>query len=440
MMEQREIKVSVVMPVYNAAKYLEMALSSLVKQTLKEIEIICVDDGSTDNSWEILEHFAEQDSRFTLLRQNNMYAGVARNNGMKIATGKYLSFLDADDYFKSEMLEKAYESAETYNADITVFGAEHFKDTVKNAYHSLQMQEKLLPEGEFFAKKELQEVLFTFTTTSPWNKIFKHDFVRKQNLQFQPCKRVNDAYFVDMALALADKISVVREDLICYRIGNSSSLQGTKNESPLQFVTVFYEIQQELEARGLYAKLGKSFRNAFLNSCIYNLGTLTQAAAFEELYRKLQEDIFQKFHIAGTDAADYYNKQAYGQYEYIMQNSAVEYWMDKYKRLKAVTGEYDYLFPYEQIKEGSRIILYAAGKVGKQFYAQIQKNRYCNIVMWVDKNYENYNGYEVEIGAPDKIAQVMFDKIVIAIEDMEVKKSVFAYLQSLGVEKEKIVL
>lgn len=101
-----DIKVSVIIPVYNVEKYLRQNLESVQKQTLKDIEIICVDDGSTDSSCKIAEEFAAADSRFVVIKQQNGGAGAARNNGLRHAKGKYLSFLDSDDFFEPDMLEK----------------------------------------------------------------------------------------------------------------------------------------------------------------------------------------------------------------------------------------------------------------------------------------------------------------------------------------------
>ena len=114
------VKVSVILPVYNEEKYLPQCLDSICGQTLREIEIICVDDGSTDSSPQILEGYAKKDARVKLIRQENQFAGVARNKGMSYATGKYLSFLDADDYYAPEMLEKMAEEAEKNKADIVI--------------------------------------------------------------------------------------------------------------------------------------------------------------------------------------------------------------------------------------------------------------------------------------------------------------------------------
>ena len=113
------VKVSVIIPVYNVEPYLKQCMDSVVGQTLKDIEIICVDDGSTDGSLDILKEYATEDSRIQIIEQKNAGAGAARNNGMRHATGKYLSFLDSDDFFEPRMLEKAYDLAEKDQADFS---------------------------------------------------------------------------------------------------------------------------------------------------------------------------------------------------------------------------------------------------------------------------------------------------------------------------------
>ena len=119
-------KVSVIIPVYNAEQYLRQCLDSVVGQTLKDIEIICVDDGPQDNSVAILKEYAARDSRLRLIREKNRGAGAARNQGLREATGEYLSFLDADDFFEPDMLEKAVARAEEYDAQIVVFNSDQY--------------------------------------------------------------------------------------------------------------------------------------------------------------------------------------------------------------------------------------------------------------------------------------------------------------------------
>ena len=114
------MKISIIVPVYNVEKYLERCLDSLINQTLKDIEIICINDGSTDNSSEILKEYAKKDSRIIIINQNNQGISVARNNGMNKAKGKYIGFVDSDDWVDLDFFEKLYKAAEKHNAQIAV--------------------------------------------------------------------------------------------------------------------------------------------------------------------------------------------------------------------------------------------------------------------------------------------------------------------------------
>ena len=118
--ENTDIKISVVMPVYNAGKYVSRAIRDVLKQTLTDIELICVDDGSTDNSTAIINGFVKKDSRVSCIRQSNAGPSVARNKGFVLAQGKYVIFLDADDMYEPTLLESLYNMAEADNLDVAV--------------------------------------------------------------------------------------------------------------------------------------------------------------------------------------------------------------------------------------------------------------------------------------------------------------------------------
>ena len=115
---QEEVKISIIIPVYNVEKYLHECLDSIINQTFKDLEIICVDDGSTDKSSEILEEYEQKDKRFTVISQPNKGVSAARNRGMQQAKGKYIMFVDSDDYIASNACELIYNSAEEKRCDI----------------------------------------------------------------------------------------------------------------------------------------------------------------------------------------------------------------------------------------------------------------------------------------------------------------------------------
>ncbi len=174
-------KISIIIPVYNVGKFLDKTLNSLINQTYKNIEIICVNDGSTDNSLEILQKFTEKDKRIKVLTQPNSGPATARNNGLENMTGKYVMFCDADDWFEPTMAEEMINAIEENNADFVVCDTnvvDEFEGIdrcdSRNGY-------KISYEGlkKFNSFQEIQNVSFTL-----WNKIFKKSIIDKHNISF----------------------------------------------------------------------------------------------------------------------------------------------------------------------------------------------------------------------------------------------------------------
>lgn len=139
----KKTKVSVILPVYNTEKYLPECLDSLLNQTLKDIEIICINDGSTDNSLEILQEYQANDQRIRILNQENQGAAIARNKGIQMAEGEYLSFLDADDFFDENMLKWSYEKAQKTNSDICIYGSYLYDNLTKKEKNVPLLLEKM---------------------------------------------------------------------------------------------------------------------------------------------------------------------------------------------------------------------------------------------------------------------------------------------------------
>ena len=286
-------KVSIIIPVYNAEKYLGKCLESLLSQTLQEMEIICVDDGSSDGSPEILKRFQERDGRVRILTQENQYAGAARNNGMKEAQGEYLLFLDADDFFENTLLEKVYNQGKKMEADIVLFGAKQYNDKtgiVSPAFWYFK-RDALPRENPFSGKTENTDV-FALVTPAPWTKLFRREFVEKQGLSFQGLQNSNDVYFVLTALALAEKITYVDEELVFYRVGMKGSLQGSKSLHPDCFIEAYAGVYHELRRRGIYERYEEGFMNILLSGCAHNLRTVTDWELRRRICERMAEPEF----------------------------------------------------------------------------------------------------------------------------------------------------
>lgn len=326
-MTDKKVKVTVIIPVYNAEDFLTDTLQDAIGQTLPEIEILCVDDGSTDHSAQIIQQFAQKDARVKLLQQKNQHAGAARNNGIEHASGEYLAFWDADDRFSSDMLEKLYNKITALDADVCVCKANRFDVPTGDLIRSeMYLLEKYLQGAEYYSKETCPEYLFNVATNVPWNKLFRRTFVQEHGLRFENRARANDVYFVMMAFYHAAKIAVVRERLVTYRVNNRTSLTGTQAESPFCAMDAFAEVQKKLEALGGLddSRIRQSFENRVLQSLLYTLHQSLDGQTFEQIYECLRREGFQKFRI--TDREDYYySEDAYRNYQRIMKLQPLDY-------------------------------------------------------------------------------------------------------------------
>lgn len=302
-------KISVVVPVFNVEQVLPQCVESILNQTFKDFEVIFVDDGSEDNSLNILYHYEDMESRIQVLSQQNKYAGVARNRAMQIAQGDYLIFLDSDDFFEPNLLEEMYNSITREDCDICICGANSHNhiSNEKKPIPSL-CKTKFIPENIVFSKNspEYHPYIYCFTTPAPWNKMFKRSFVQKNNLWFQNTRNSNDMFFSLMALSLAEKITINPKSLINYRINNSKSLQATKDSDFYSFYDALSKLKSGLIQRGIYEQVKDPFINFALDCCLYNLGTMKKQTTFLELYDFIKNKAFKELDINSKESDFFY--------------------------------------------------------------------------------------------------------------------------------------
>ena len=217
-------KISVVIPVYNAEKYLRECLDSVVNQTLKDIEIICVNDGSTDNSLSILEEYATQDNRIKIINKENGGVHTARNIGMERACGNYTIFLDADDFFDLRMFEKLYNKAIETDCDIVACETYDFDDVTKEIAIHNSLRKETFPEfKKIFNWKDCKTL--NIINPAPWNKIIKTDFLKETGLKFGKFGPYEDCAFFYSLYAFADSITYIDDILVYYR----NNIQGQRS-------------------------------------------------------------------------------------------------------------------------------------------------------------------------------------------------------------------
>lgn len=219
-------KISLIIPVYNVEEYLKEALDSICNQTLKEFEAILINDGSTDNSLEVIEEYLEKDSRFILITQKNSGPGKARNNGLNMAEGEYIVFMDADDVLPEESLKTRYELIKEKEAEILVGGTFAYNGTEK-----WPIKTHFSKEG--FKSIEHNEDLML--SLGPWNKIFKSELLK--DIKFPTdIKYGEDQVFVMNSYMKAKKIYKTNENVYYYRKRNADenlSLTDLESKKPL---------------------------------------------------------------------------------------------------------------------------------------------------------------------------------------------------------------
>ena len=222
------VKVSVVIPVYNVEDFLAECLDSICNQTLEDIEIICVNDGSKDSSLDILNDYAADDSRITVLDQENGGHAVATNRGMELAQGKYLFLMDSDDILDLNALELSYNLAEEKQVDFVIFQAINYymdkNQLIEEENYSMNALADYVKDS-VFSYRDIRDYVFDITVT-PWSKLYNRKFIEDNNITFPEGLVFDDNVFFYDVLFAAERITFLRKHLFKRRWYPTSSTRA----------------------------------------------------------------------------------------------------------------------------------------------------------------------------------------------------------------------
>lgn len=309
--------VSVIIPVYNCEAFLERTLSSVLGQTLSNIEVICIDDGSSDGSLAVLERFAQTDKRLTVIAQENAGAAAVRNRGLAMARGEYLSFLDADDFFEPQMFEVAYEQAKRHSAQVSVFGCDnYYEESDSYTPCTWSIRSALIPRTEPFCGLDIERDTFKAFVGWAWDKLFLRSFVLEEGLTFQEQRTSNDLLFVFSAIVRAQTI-VTTHRVLAHHRREAGGLSVTREKSWQCFHDALIALRDRLVEWGVYDKLEQDFINYALHFSLWNLDTLAEPT-HSILERKLREEWFDELGITGHEDEYFYNAAEYEHYKRIV--------------------------------------------------------------------------------------------------------------------------
>lgn len=319
-------KVSVIMPVYNVEKYLPQCLESILAQSLNDIEIICVNDGSTDNSLKVLQEFKTCDNRIVIIDKANEGSGVARNAALAIAKGEYVYFVDSDDWLdNSGVLEKLYAKANADVLDILIFGGLscYEKDgkfiKTKGGYSLKHLDKKYF--NKVFSAKDIKKDVFKFPSTA-WTKLYRREFLIDNNIKFQNIKVGQDQLPFFHSMILARRIEVIDEFPYCYRknrIGSAMTVKKKKNFSPIYVTRAIEELLKRLNMEDEYSSLalGKYFAKA------------------TSWLGKFQDDLKQAYYIEYMELLAHLQNSQNGWWKYFNPTIKDGYWILKMKQFVA---------------------------------------------------------------------------------------------------------
>lgn len=269
--------ISVIIAAYNCEKYIKQCIDSLLKQSFKNFEIIVVDDGSTDSTYNILKEYSKKINNIFIYRQQNKFAGEARNNGLSHAKGKYVLFLDADDFFEPNMLMRCYLRATDLDAEIVIFRGREYNDQTKEfSGCKFPVSPELFPSKAICCAEDFGEKLFQANSCIAWNKLIRKSLIDQVGVKFATTKSSNDTVFIYTLLSKAKRITLLDEIFVNYRIGNPNSLQRSKSQSWECICLAFFQLKKKLIEIGKYEGLKRSYINKALQANLYYLSTVDE--------------------------------------------------------------------------------------------------------------------------------------------------------------------
>ena len=243
-------KLSIILPIYNVEKYLNKCIESIINQTLDDIEIICIDDKSTDSSLDILKDYAQKDKRIKVITlTKNQGQGIARNIGINLAKGEYLGFVDPDDWIDNEMYQTMYNQAKKLNSDIVICNYLFYKEW-NNKIKPAQFYKRAISESKSIninikPKENIDKsIIYQTLLISPcycWNRIYRTDLIKSNNLRFTSDRCFEDVMFILKTHIIAPSISCVEEPYYTYRLRQTSTL-GSYEKRYISLIKVIDEI------------------------------------------------------------------------------------------------------------------------------------------------------------------------------------------------------
>lgn len=288
-------KISIIIPAYNVEGFIDNCLFSLIEQSVKDIEIIVVNDGSTDDTEKVVSLFCQHDNRIKLLNQENQKAGAARNNALKHARGKYIAYLDSDDTINKDTLAALLETIETNNSDIVICGAKTLKNgKLRTGFYSVEKIPKKL-KNKNLSHDIIKKNIFKFPSIA-WAKMYRREFLLENDIKFQSGCIGEDQIFFVSSMLLAKKVFVLDKNYYVYCRDRESAATFSKKKKDSSAILNFYAIEEFLNTHNSFKNLEFKILDKYFKKVISTYPKCTDE--HKPIYYKDLEDLFE--HIKTT--------------------------------------------------------------------------------------------------------------------------------------------
>lgn len=395
-------KISVIIPVYNTEKYLDKCLSSVVNQTFKNLEIIIVDDGSIDSSYEICQKFANQDKRIVLLQQSNQGQGFARNKALLKANGEYIFFLDSDDYLELDAFELLYNEAINKNSDLVMLGWEKIDEQTNTTLFS----SKNIDTSTINNKNEKIPYIFSEIGFAPWTALIKRDLII-DNYLFFPNVFHEDMYIMPKIYYYAKNISYINKKLYFWLERKDSTTTSFTMKHAIGIGGLLIDWTNFLIKEKIYEQFYMDIVKKFILCLNY---IKIQTNMFSEKNEKIK--ILKYFTYIENNIDT-------NSIESISLNPNFIF----SKNINSLYRHIQYLKKYKY-----KIAIYGNGLIGNLIAKELKDQ----IVVIVDKAKDSFSKY-AKVCIPEELNNYKFDILVISVLGREKE-----IINSLDIEKDKI--
>lgn len=283
-------KVSIILPVYNVGKYLRESLDSLINQTLKDIEIICINDGSTDNCFDILEEYKEKDDRIIVVHKENKGTGAARNDGLRLATGECIGFVDPDDWVKPNMFERLYNLIKEKDLDIAMCmpdGYDEKNGVIAPFPYFVDANFKNIIDDRIFNWRDLSPFAYPMCV---WNKLYTKKLFDENNIEYAEGLDFEDHKVIFGTLLTAEKIFFIREKLYVYRYNREGSVLTDNNRRLIDHIEIFNIVEQLMKDTKTFEPLKEDFLTYKIHNILYYYSMIKDEFK-EDYYKEMAQSI-----------------------------------------------------------------------------------------------------------------------------------------------------